>query len=60
MELSGRNWQGFKDLDRGDTYIWSKEGDYHLMVIVFIESDGDKLSMEDAEVQAIISSIGIE
>lgn len=60
MELSGRTWIGFKDLDRGDTFIWSQEGDYHLLVTLFIDSSDDKLSMEDAEVQAIISSIGIE
>lgn len=60
VELSGRSWEGFVDLVRGDSYIWAKEGDYHLLVILWQESQENPVFLEDADVEAIISSIGIE
>ncbi|MBQ9833148.1 MAG: hypothetical protein IJO48_05380 [Clostridia bacterium] len=61
LTLGGREWKGFtgKSFDLPITVIWTEEdaNDQQYQVNIFLETSSGKISLEDADVQAIIASI---
>lgn len=59
IELGGRTWQGFIGLDAGKAFIWAKgASEYSLVTMRFeLEAEGVEISLDDADVQAIIASL---
>lgn len=59
FELGGYTWQGFTctSLDYPIAVLWAEDGNDQFSVNVWLENEGEQISLEDADVQAIIESI---
>ena len=62
IEIGGRTWQGFIGVDQGEATIWARaHSEYSLISMrLMIEAEGVKISLDDADVQAIINSVNIK
>lgn len=58
-EIDGRTWEGFVGLDLGErnATIWTEDDNAKFYVRVVLEVDKEKVSLDDADVQAILASI---
>lgn len=59
MELGGYTWQGFTatSLDEPIAVLWTQKDGYHIQVNVTLGSEDDTITLQDADVQAILASI---
>ena len=61
IELGGRTWEGFTASDSGQQYVWlwsgTSDSNEEFLVNFMNEYAGEKISIDDADLQAIISSI---
>ena len=62
MEIGGRTWNGFTavSLDYPIATLWCVEGDDQFQVLIWTEVEGKTISVDDADVQAIIASISVK
>lgn len=63
LELGGRTWQGFsaKSFDSPITILWTGEADSdQFQVSIWTEMSEGSISLDDADVQAIIASITVK
>ena len=62
VQIGGRTWQGYIGTDRNEASIWAqaKEKDSQIRVQIMFEAEGVEISLNDAEVQAILASIKIK
>ena len=61
VTLGDYTWKGFtaKSLDTPIAILWTgEEGSDQIQVMICLEN-GDKISLEDADVQAILASINV-
>ncbi|HZK43064.1 MAG TPA: hypothetical protein VFC73_02135 [Syntrophomonadaceae bacterium] len=58
-EIGGRTWEGFVGLDLGErnATIWTEDDDAKFYVRVVLEVGKETISLEDADMQAILASI---
>ncbi len=61
VELGGRTWKGFIGIDDEKAIIWTKANSEYSQIVVRmeLEAEGVEISLNDADVQAIISSIEV-
>lgn len=63
INLGGRTWQGFTGLDSGSKYVWlwtgTSDSAEEFLINFMCEYDGVEISLDDADLQAIIASIAI-
>jgi hypothetical protein len=59
MKIGGRTWEGIAGLSWGNrqALIWTEDGDDEYLIAILLEYDGKKITLQDADVQAIIASI---
>ena len=59
MKIGGRTWEGIAGLSSGNkqALIWAEDGDDEFLIAILLEYGGKKISLQDADVQAIIASI---
>ena len=57
--LGAYTWEGFtgKSSDYPIAVLWTEDGDEQFQVNIWLENGGQKLTLEDADVQAILTSI---
>lgn len=59
MKIGERTWEGIAGLSWGNrqALIWTEDGDDEFLIAILLEYDGKKITLQDADVQAIIASI---
>lgn len=59
MQLGSHCWSGFTgEDDYGKTAVlWAEEGDIQYQAIIWLEADGEKISLEDEDVRGILASV---
>ena len=59
VTLGAYTWSGFtgKSMDMPIAVLWAVDGDDEFQLTMWLETDEAKISLEDADVQAIIASI---
>lgn len=58
-KIGNRIWKGITGLswDTKQALIWTEDGDDEFLIAILLEYDGKSISLQDADVQAIIASI---
>lgn len=59
VSIGSRTWNGFtaKSADLPIAILWTEDGEDQYQLTIWLESGNSKISLEDAEVKAIIASI---
>lgn len=59
VDIGGRIWKGITGIswESPQALIWTKDGDDEFLVAILLEYGGKKISLQDADVRAILASI---
>ena len=59
LQIGGRTWKGFtaKSFDVKIITLWTEDGEHQYQLSIWPEQSDGKISLDDADVQAIIASI---